>query len=143
MKKTLSLSLSRDRFARRFAAKTAPLSPLAVDSFGNAGRLRGDRFVLWHKKKGSFALFSCVLRGRITPDGTAVSYRFSRPLWVAIPWVIWLCLMAAAGFSVIATDPLFGLLFLLPAVLLSLPLFLFSKKERAALTALLSTLTEA
>ncbi|MBQ4036962.1 MAG: hypothetical protein IJC84_02435 [Clostridia bacterium] len=139
----LPLSLSRDRFARRFAAKVAPLSPLAVDAFGNAGRLRGDRFVLWHKKKGSFALFSCVLRGRIAPDGASVSYRFSRPLWVAIPWTVWLCLMAAAGLSVIVTDLLFGLAFLLPALLLALPLFLFSKRERAALIALLSDLTGA
>lgn len=122
------------------ASRFTPLSPWNAEAQGISCRLRGDRFLLWRKRKGCFALYPCVLRGKIDETNGLLHLRFTRPWYAALPLGLWLLLSLAAGLSVLCSETLLAPFFLLPVVLIAPSLFLFSKKEKTALLAALTAL---
>ena len=110
-----------------------PLERLTVpEKSGVVGKRKGDRFFLYAKTKGLFSLFSLTLYGTIGEK--EIRYSFSRPRCILVPWLIWCTLLLYVGVSLLFREPDFALFFLVPGLLLSLPLFLFSKKARSRLT---------
>lgn len=99
------------------------------------GKIKGETLLLYRRKLGILSLFALTLRGKLVSEGgkTYLLCRFSRSVPLSIFWSLWCALLLAAGFSIVGSDPLFSLWFFIPGVLFALPLFLFSKKEKARL----------
>ena len=126
-----SFSVSEERFRRAFDRRCPhDAGRLHIGTSGEiAGRRKGDRFYLYRRKSGFLSLAALTLYGRIEKDG--VRYRFLRPWTFFIPWGLWCALLLYTGASLLFTEPDFALFFLCPGALLSLPLFLFSKRKRS------------
>ena len=142
---TLPLSVSEEKFLRRFdrSFPSAPFgSRLIVGRVGVCARRKGNRFWLYHRKKGLFSLFSLTLYGRVDGGKNELSLSFSRPRVTLPLWILWCGVLFYTGFSILFREPDFALWFLLPAVALLLPLFLFTKKEKKRLLDALTPLTE-
>lgn len=126
----------RDRFLRSFLMQVEESTLLRRFGFGGGewlGRRTDKGFLLYRKKRGIFTLFALTLYGTFSREGGEdfITFRFGRWLPVAILWFLWCALMLFAGILLLGS--LWSLFFLIPAVLWALPLFLFSKKEKARL----------
>lgn len=135
----MPLNCPVEKFYRAFDKKVSPATFLSHFTAPKQtllrGRRRDERFVLYRHKKNLFSLFSLTLRGKVETAGDAptISYTFSRPPLTWLILFLWCATLLVTGLQLIATEPGFALEFLLPGILFSLPLFLFSKKEKAAL----------
>ena len=136
----LPFLLSRDRLARRFARTVETSRPLHPEAAGWMGKMNGNRFLIYTKKRGLFALYPCVLRGKIDEKNRLLRIRFTRPLISTVLLAAWLLLSLAAGLSVLFEETVLAPVFLLPVLLFAPSLFLFSKKDKAALLSLLERL---
>jgi len=138
-----TLSVSEEKFLRNFDRKTAPASFLSrfhlpeTDRF--LGHHKNGRFSICMQKKNRFCLFACTLSGCVQKEkgGFTLSCRFSRPLISGLFLSLWILLLFFTGFQILFREPDFALWFLIPAILCSLPLFFFSKKEKQKLLSLL------
>ncbi len=133
------LNVPEEKFRRAFQKNAVPLSLPERFTVGESdaflGRYQEGSFSLCRRKKGRFALLSCTLYGKtMKKQGqTVISLRFSRPRGVGILWLLWVLAHLLAGFELLFSETLFALCFLVPGILFSLPLFLFSKKEKTSL----------
>lgn len=131
---------NKDHFLRCFCRKVEENRFLTRFGFGKGeyvGRRIDGGFVLYRRRRGIFSLFALTLWGSFTREGgrDALQLRFGRCIPVAILWSLWCVLMLLAGLLLVGESPLFALWFLVPAVFCALPLFLFSKREKARLIA--------
>ena len=90
-----------------------------------------EKVLLYRRKFGIFTLFSLTLYGVFSRENGKdyLSVRFSRSRPLSVLWFLWCLLLIVAGFSILLSDTLFALEFLIPGVVLLLPLFIHSKKE--------------
>ena len=126
----------RDRFLRSFLMQVEESTILRRFGIGGGewlGRRTDKGFLLYRKKRGIFSLFALTLYGSFSREGGEdfIAFRFGRCLPVVILWFSWCALMLFAGILLLGS--LWSLFFLIPAVLWALPLFIYSKKEKARL----------
>lgn len=128
----------RDRFIRSFLSRVEEstlLRRLGAGSGEWIGRRTDNGFLVYRKKRGVFNLFALTLWGTFSREGGEdfLTLRFGRCIPVGILWGLWCALMLFAGILLLGS--VFSLFFLLPAILWALPLFVYSKKEKAHLLA--------
>ncbi len=132
------VSLSGDAFARSFDKKI-PFARFydrvclpAVR--GVRGRRKGDHFFFYLEKKGIFSLFAPTLAGTVQEEKGALclNVRVRRPLFSSFLLAAWIGLLLWAGLSLLFTEVLFSLVFLVPVPLLAL-LFRIGKRDREEL----------
>jgi len=138
---------NRDRFLRSFCRtveENGLSSRLGLKKGAFVGRRTGKGFVLYRSRFGAASLFALTLWGSFEKDGgrDVLKIRFGRSVPVAVLWILWCCLMLLAGLLLVGSAPLASLWFLLPALLGTLPLFLYSKKEKERLLAYLREIEE-
>ncbi len=128
---------NKDRFLRSFLGKVDESTFFRRFGLGGkfafAGRRTHKGFILYRKKTGIFSLFALTAWGVFFRAGgrDCLSVRFGRCIPLAILWVLWCSLMLFAGVLLLGSFLAFW--FIIPAILFALPLFVYSKKEKARL----------
>lgn len=137
MDKRIRIELkSRGRFLRNFQREADGNYYLTRIGFGKKGnymgRLTKSGVKLYRAKVGIFSLFALTATGTLVRENgqELLRVRFGRSLVLSLLWGSWCALMILAGLLLLGTELLFSLIFLIPGLTLSLPLFLFSKKEK-------------
>ena len=139
---------NRERLLRSFLGKTEESTFPKRFGIGAKGEFLGRRtqkgFLFYRRRIGVFNLFALTLWGSFSRDGgrDVLNFRFGRCRPVAVLWILWCLLMLFAGILLLGTSPLFALWFVIPSLLCALPLFLFSKREKARLIAFLESIEE-
>ena len=131
---------NRDRFLRSFCRTVEESRFFTRFGFGKgeyAGRRLRGGFLLYRRRRGIFSLFALTLWGTFSREEgrDVLQLRFGRCVPVAILWCLWCAWMLLAGVLLVAFSHVLALWFLVPALLCALPLFLFSKREKARLIA--------
>jgi hypothetical protein len=125
---------NKDRFIRSFLSRVDESTFLRRFGLGGKGEFLGRRtekgILLYRKKRGIFNLFALTVQGRFSREGGEdfITLRFARCTPVAILWWAWCAMMLFSGILLLGSW--LSLLFLIPALLWAMPLFLFSKKEK-------------
>ena len=109
-----------------------------------AGKIAGESLFLYRRRISLLNLFAMTARGSFEKrDGQEyLKLSFGRCRPFAFFWSLWCLMLAGTGFYIINLDPFFALWFIVPGILLLLPLFCFSKREKARLRAFLQELAE-
>ena len=137
---------NKDRFIRSFLSRVDESTFLRRFGMGGKGEFLGRRtekgFLVYGKKRGIFNLFALTVFGTFSREGgrDVLCFRFGRCLPVAILWALWCAFMLFAGILLLGSW--LSLLFLIPALLWAMPLFVYSKKEKARLLAFVKEIEE-
>lgn len=132
---------NKDRFIRSFLGQVDESTFFRRFGIGASRPFLGRRtekgFLVYGKKRGIFNLFALTVFGTFSREGgrDVLCFRFGRCLPVAILWALWCAFMLFAGILLLGS--FWAFFFLIPAVLWAIPLFVYSKKEKARLLAFL------
>lgn len=137
---------SRGRFLRHFEKEADLKYYFTRLGFGKRGsymgRLTKNGVKLYRAKAGILSLFALTATGTLERENgqELLQVRFGRSFVLTLFWGSWCALMTLAGVLLLGTDLVLSLLFLVPGLGWALPLFLFSKKEKARLLKFLEDL---
>lgn len=134
----MALLVSEEKFFRNFDKNFLKANLRSrfclTDTDRIVGARKGGFFCIYRKKKALFSLFSTTLYGRVLQDKKTIRCFFSRPIFVLIPYLLWCLALLGTGVLIFPEDVIFSLYFLFPGILLSVPLFFFSAREKKTLT---------
>ena len=143
----ISLPCGTEKFFRAFDKSIQPAKAFSRFTPGKdtlpSGKRKGERFLLYRRKKGLFSLFSTTLYGRVSQkEKDTLRITFSRPRAALFLLLFWSGLLLWAGLSLVLTEFFFSLAFLLPGLGVLLFALIPSKKEKAALLKEILSLAE-
>lgn len=130
---------SKERFQRYFEKEVNLKYYFARLGFGKSGtymgRLTRNGVKLYRAKPGLLSLFALTATGVSERENgqDLLRVRFGRSLALTLFWGAWCAFMILAGILLLGMDLGLATFFLVPGIALLLPLFLFSKKEKARL----------